>query len=239
MTARKKAADTEAAPPPPGVIRMQTKNGPRDYHTVAKRIVDFRLEHGIDSGWTLETECVHLTDKTCRFIARILNGKGKVVATGTAYEERINLDSYLQNAFVEITETSAVGRCLAFAGYVGSEVASADEMRHRIDRDEQRTHVIDEYVPRVLAMISTDDRDGFQQLWDELGLIERDDVFAQLDSHKRGVIRKWQTQRYLESDAYQTYLASDESTDHEANAARRAERAQTAADKGGQTNGND
>jgi hypothetical protein len=59
--------------------------------------------------------------------AIIKNPDGKVVATGHAEEKRnasfINRTSALENA-----ETSAIGRALASAGFIGSEFASADEV---------------------------------------------------------------------------------------------------------------
>src|SRR4029077_8909471 len=38
-----------------------------------------------------------------------------------------------KNTPVEVAETSAVGRALAFAGYAGSEIASADEMEKSLN----------------------------------------------------------------------------------------------------------
>ena len=65
--------------------------------------------------------------------ATIADGDGKVLATGTAFEEKgssyINKTSYVENC-----ETSAVGRALAMLG-IGSEenLCSADELVNAIN----------------------------------------------------------------------------------------------------------
>jgi hypothetical protein len=98
-----------------------------EYLTVAYRLSVFRARYPIESGWSLETEPVQCDEEQVMFKAVIKNHAGQVVATGHAEEKRgdswINRTSALENA-----ETSAIGRALASAGFIGSEFASADEV---------------------------------------------------------------------------------------------------------------
>lgn len=101
----------------------------KEYLTVADRIHAVRQEH---PEWRIIT---HLVDSGQLVVmsATIQDGEGKTIATGYAEEERgssnINRTSALENA-----ETSAVGRALAFAGYQGTEIASADEVVNAINQ---------------------------------------------------------------------------------------------------------
>lgn len=103
----------------------------KTYQTVAYRMAQFRQKYPIDSGWTIEAQCLHNDEKTVIFKASIVNPEGKVVATGHAEETRnssfINRTSAYENA-----ETSATGRALAAAGFIGAHFASADEVVNAI-----------------------------------------------------------------------------------------------------------
>lgn len=109
-----------------GIVRL----GGKDYHTVGKRIADFRADYPIKEGWGIYTEIVaESTDPVyMRLKATITSPHGRTVATGYAQEfganRGVNATSLLENC-----ETSAIGRALAAAGYVGSgQYASADEV---------------------------------------------------------------------------------------------------------------
>lgn len=100
------------------------------YLTVARRIDDFRKSEDFN-GWSIETELVSSENSMVVIKATIKNSDGRVISTGFAEEDRsygkINRTSALENA-----ETSAVGRALAFLGYGGSEIASANEVANAI-----------------------------------------------------------------------------------------------------------
>lgn len=95
------------------------------YMTVAERIDSFRKNEEF-KDYAVKTKIVSNTEYVI-VRAKIVNQDGKVVATGTAEENRndgyINKTSALENC-----ETSAVGRALAFLGFAGTEIASADEI---------------------------------------------------------------------------------------------------------------
>jgi len=110
-------------PDKPGIVRIHGK----EYQTVAKRIADFRAKH---PDHQIESEVLEHGD-TVLIKATISNEIGTVLATGYAEEVRdstnINKTSALENC-----ETSAVGRALAFAGWGGTQIASADEVNSAI-----------------------------------------------------------------------------------------------------------
>jgi len=102
-----------------GIVKIHGK----EYRTVGRRIADFRATK---PDFEISTEVLSASDLVL-VKATIKDPDGKVIATGHAEEIRgstnINKTSALENA-----ETSAVGRCLAFTGMGGTEIASADEI---------------------------------------------------------------------------------------------------------------
>jgi len=111
-----------------------------DYYTVARRVHDFRQAHPISQGWGIATEILPTpSDQVVRVRAVITDPDGRVVATGVAEEVRstrgVNSTSALENC-----ETSALGRCLAAAGFGGSgQYASADELALALAQQEERS----------------------------------------------------------------------------------------------------
>lgn len=108
---------------PTGIINIRGK----EYHTVAKRVADFRDRF---ADHTLTTSIVEINAEVVIMRAEIAYG-GTVIATGHAEEFRkssqINKTSALENA-----ETSAIGRALAAFGIGGTEFASANEVENAI-----------------------------------------------------------------------------------------------------------
>ena len=106
----------------------------REYLTVAYRIKQFRVDH---PDWQIHTDIIHMDDDRVVVRAEICDSAGVTVASGHAEEKRsasqINQTSALENC-----ESSAVGRALAFAGYGGSEIASADEVQNAIYQQENK-----------------------------------------------------------------------------------------------------
>lgn len=107
-----------------GIISIRGKQ----YHTVAKRITDFREAN---AGWRIQVEVLTNTPEMVLMRADIIDTSGNIVAQGHAEEVRtstgVNSTSALENC-----ETSAVGRALAFYAYGGTDIASADEMSQAV-----------------------------------------------------------------------------------------------------------
>ena len=96
----------------------------KQYRTVNERIEMFRKEH---PDWTIQNELVSNTDTHVVFKTEIYNDKGRLIASGHAEEKR-NASKILSTSALEVAETSATGRALAFFGLGGDEIASADEL---------------------------------------------------------------------------------------------------------------
>jgi hypothetical protein len=112
----------------------------KEYVEVNQRILYFRNNPAY-SGWSLESEVVHLDDQSCVIRAIAKDKEGRVIATGFAQEDRtssnINKTSYVENC-----ETSAWGRCLANIGIgIETSIASANEVSMAIAKQEKQSNV--------------------------------------------------------------------------------------------------
>lgn len=97
----------------------------KQYAEVSQRIKAFRMCFPEGS---IRTYIILNENGVCVIRAEVLTDQGKVLGTGTAFEEQnanyINKVSYIENC-----ETSAVGRALGMAGFgVDVAVASAEEV---------------------------------------------------------------------------------------------------------------
>lgn len=113
-----------------GIVNIHGK----EYKTVAKRVDEFRKEHG--TKLAIITSIVSIDEKMVVMKAEISDENMRVIATGFAEENRqasqINRTSALENC-----ETSAIGRALANFGLGGGEYASADEVANAISQQNQ------------------------------------------------------------------------------------------------------
>jgi len=114
----------------------------KEYETVASRLNRFIDDNKhydlINEAKPIEGGCLVICNIT------VFNGSRENVvrkARGHAFE-KINSNYINETSHVENAETSAVGRCLAFLGYGGHEIASADELANAIvqhsDMDQNR-----------------------------------------------------------------------------------------------------
>jgi hypothetical protein len=131
-----------------GIVNIRGK----EYHTVSKRVSDFREKFGLSHGITTE---ILGNDEIVTIRATITDrSDGFVVATGTAEERRgssqINKTSALENA-----ETSAIGRALAALGIGGTEFASADDVQ-RVQRPDLASGKAIAKINDLLAKTKTD-----------------------------------------------------------------------------------
>ena len=154
-----------------GIVKIHGK----EYRTVGKRIADFRADK---PDYEISTEVLSAAELVL-VKATIKDPDGKVIATGHAEELRgstnINKTSALENA-----ETSAVGRCLAFLGMGGTEIASADEVvnaqKQSTEKDiysrmVQFTKAMTDNYSSVIAIqthIANDEADLAREAWGEL-----------------------------------------------------------------------
>lgn len=108
---------------------MPIKIHGKEYFTVAER-VDMVHKDNTDL-LSVETEIVTYEGGLVVIKATVTTERGTF--TGHAYEietaSGINKTSALENC-----ETSAVGRALAFAGYAGTEIASANEVQQAVEK---------------------------------------------------------------------------------------------------------
>jgi hypothetical protein len=98
------------------------------YTEVKQRVLEFR-ESEKYKGYKSITEIISSDDNYAIMKASILNEKNEVVATGHAKEVKDELEKY-ENSYLEICETSAIGRALGFLGIgISKSIASLDEIR--------------------------------------------------------------------------------------------------------------
>ena len=100
----------------------------KDYTEVHQRVKGFRMVY--PDGF-IRTELVSDVDGVCvyRAVCGFIDDSGneRIISTGTAQERQDG--SYINNtSYIENCETSAVGRCLGFAGFgIDSGIASYEE----------------------------------------------------------------------------------------------------------------
>jgi len=114
---------------PDGVVKIRDKL----YRTVALRIHLFREDH---PDWSLRTNILFESDDLVRMQCVVSDRLGHVIATGMA-QERVAGSAINKTSHIENCETSCVGRALAFMGYGGQEIASAQEMEQALEKQSQ------------------------------------------------------------------------------------------------------
>ena len=120
-----------------GIVSIHGK----EYRTVAMRIGLFRADH---PDWSITSKVLSAAD-IVQVKATIRNENGRVLATGFAEEIR-GSTNILKTSALETCETSAIGRALAFLGYGGTEIASAEEVANAIAQQKEM-----EQVERLVA----------------------------------------------------------------------------------------
>ena len=106
----------------------------KNYAEVNQRVKAFRMVY---PNGLIETEMLSLENGVCVFRAKAYSEDGRdLLATGTAEESKDS--SYInKTSFVENCETSAVGRCLGFAGFgIDTSICSAEELTTAIEKQE-------------------------------------------------------------------------------------------------------
>lgn len=111
-----------------GVVKIHGK----EYKTVAKRVADFRDKF---PNHTLVTELVSADDERVVMVSKVYDADNRLMSTGWA-EERRDASRLHGTSSLEICETSACGRAVAFLhrDLMGTEIASADEVANAISQ---------------------------------------------------------------------------------------------------------
>lgn len=108
----------------------------KKYVMVNERLKAFREDH---SDYSLVTEIIELNGDACTMQAKIIDTNGRVIAIGTAREERDDKTSMVnRTSYVENCETSAWGRALGNFGIgIDESIATAEEVARAIEKQER------------------------------------------------------------------------------------------------------
>ena len=109
----------------------------KEYATVALRLAIARRNLG--ASLDIVTKVIHHDDKQILMQADIFID-GKHVSTGTAHESKAESRMH-QTSYVELSETSAIGRALAMCGLINDSVASAEEVSLAIESSDKKLQV--------------------------------------------------------------------------------------------------
>ena len=140
-----------------GIVRIHGKS----YSTVARRVALFRKRFPAESGWCINTIVEKFEEDAVIMRCEIVDPEARVIATGWARDGRSDSNRH-KTSWVEIAETSAVGRALAFLDeeFMGDDlqIASADEVRNAIDGEAQpasngqpKENIFGDYMKRIEA----------------------------------------------------------------------------------------
>lgn len=107
----------------------------KDYAEVNQRVKAFRMVY---PDGCITTEIISLESGVVVMKASAFDGEGTLIATGLAYEKEsasfINKTSYIENC-----ETSAVGRCMGFAGFgIETSICSAEELQNALNQQTEK-----------------------------------------------------------------------------------------------------
>lgn len=119
----------------------------KNYIEVNQRIKAFRMLYPEGSIETeiIQQEKYQFLDSDCNVVivkATIKDDKGKILATGHAYEKE-NSTFINRTSFIENAETSSIGRGLAILGIgIDTSIRSADEMQNAIANQDDTLELI-------------------------------------------------------------------------------------------------
>ena len=126
----------------------------KEYATVALRLAIARRNLG--TSLDIVTKVIHHDDKQILMQASIYID-GKHVSDGTAHEIKAASKMH-QTSYVELSETSAVGRALALAGLINDSVASAEEVSLAIEQSDKK-------LQQALSELETISHEGAYKNW--------------------------------------------------------------------------
>lgn len=167
--------EAQAEPQRETVAITNERGEVREYELVSSRIKRFRADH---PDWTISASIVDCDDEKVRMCARIgFNADSGFCVLATGHAEEYRMDSQInETSALEVCETSAIGRALAFLGY-GSDksIASAEEV---VSAKKKRA-VIDDREPGALVLLQNAAKKGLKTLEDcWTGDLSKDDRLA-------------------------------------------------------------
>ena len=144
--------------------------------------------------------------------ATVRDHTGNVMATGYAEELR-DSTNILTTSAVEVAETSAVGRALAFAchGLSGSEIASADETEsalaaqeqlEQLDRLKVHNAAVREHLPSIMAIKEYILNEDYSAAYEALNEIDEDDRRTLWMAPTKGGIFTTEERKAMKSDEW-------------------------------------
>ena len=155
-----------------GVINIHGQ----EYTLIAKRLHDFREKY---PNHSIKTKMLQVSDRGVLFRAVIEDESGRVIARAHAQErfaqKGINAVSAIENC-----ETSSVGRALAFVGFGGHSIASAEEVASSVEKQKKieanhrliaHMDAVRELLPSVVEIkngIASGDLESASEAWHEL-----------------------------------------------------------------------
>lgn len=162
-----------------GVVKIHGK----EYKTVAKRVADFRDKF---PNHTLVTELVSADDERVVMVSKVYDSDNRLVSTGWA-EERRDASRLHGTSSLEICETSACGRAVAFLhrDLMGTEIASADEVANAISQqnDGEFLHFMQtvrdnfDWVMYAKEAIANEDWQSLAAIWGDIDHQTMADLF--------------------------------------------------------------
>lgn len=180
----------------------------KEYKTVAERVDEFRSEY---PEYRIVTRMSRMDDNAVVACCEIRDTNGDTIATGWAEEIR-GTNTFIRDAEVELAETSAVGRALAFFMYPGGEIASADEVTNAMQADVAKdlhvkwmafTDAVTRHYTSLVAVrdfLAEDNFDAAREAWGE---IPDDDQRAIWRAYTKGgffTTRETNQMRYWSND---------------------------------------
>ena len=120
-----------------GIVIMEDG---KTYTKVSERIKRIREVFGFNLK--IVSNVVDFDNQKVRVEAQVWikeNGNWDLVQTANAFEEK-NSSFYNKTSYVEVAETSAIGRALGFLGLFGDEFASGDEVSASINSGDKNSN---------------------------------------------------------------------------------------------------
>jgi len=148
-------------------VELQHKGKKSKYVLVKTRLQYFRKHY---QNGSISTEILHFDKDTIMMKASVFIN-GQLVSTGIAHEDK-DAGYVNKTSFVEVCETSAVGRALGIQGIgISESVATYDEVMRAIKQQEQmeRNDELLQYKAeslssRLIASIEADDDVGVDEV---------------------------------------------------------------------------